>query len=186
MELGNEPTHIKEMYGITGTDRNKFANQCLTARRLAEAGVRFIELNAGNWDHHRNLRTTLERSCASTDQPIAALLADLAARDMLKDTLVMWGGEFGRTPRINGNAGRDHWPNVFSCFMAGGGIKGGTVIGSSDEDGMQPKDRPVPVSDLHATVCHALGIDPNKEVQTPLGRPMKLVDNGKPVAELFG
>ena len=105
---------------------------------------------------------------------------------MLKKTMVIMLSEFGRTPRINPNAGRDHWPNVFSGFMAGGGIKGGTVVGSSDKDGMEPDKRPVPVADLHASFCHALGIDPNREVQTPLGRPMKLVDNGKPVSELFG
>ena len=105
---------------------------------------------------------------------------------MLKKTLVIMLSEFGRTPKINMNAGRDHWASCFSCFLAGGGMKGGTVIGSSDKDGYRPKDRPVKVADIHATLCHALGIDPNKEVLTPLQRPMKLVDSGKPVLELFG
>ena len=94
--------------------------------------------------------------------------------------------EFGRTPKVNDNAGRDHYPAVFSCLLAGAGIQGGTVVGSSDQDGFQPDKRPVPVSDLHASICHALGIDPNKEVMTPLQRPMKLVNGGKPVHELFG
>ncbi|MDP7274759.1 MAG: DUF1501 domain-containing protein, partial [Planctomycetaceae bacterium] len=92
----------------------------------------------------------------------------------------------GRTPLINGNAARDHWPNLFSVLIAGGGVKGGQFVGSSDKDGMQPDKRPVPVADLHASFCHAMGIDPDREVQTPLGRPMKLVDGGKPVIELFG
>ena len=104
---------------------------------------------------------------------------------MLKKTLVVMLSEFGRTPRINDNAGRDHYPRVFSAFMAGGGMKGGTVIGSSDENGEEAKDRPIEVADLHATFCHALGIDHEKEVMTPLARPMKLVDNGSPISELF-
>ena len=104
---------------------------------------------------------------------------------MLKKTLVVMLSEFGRTPKINPNAGRDHYPAVFSCFMAGGGIKGGTVVGSSDKDGYKPLERPVEVPDLHATLCHSLGIDATKEVMTPLQRPMKLVDGGKPVMELF-
>ena len=110
----------------------------------------------------------------------------MVAERLLKKTVVIMLSEFGRTPRINQDAGRDHHPSVFSCMMAGGGIKGGQVIGSSDDDGVMPKDRPVKVPDLHATVCHALGINPNKEVMTPLQRPMKLVDNGKPIQELIG
>ena len=108
-----------------------------------------------------------------------------AASGRLEKTLVIMLSEFGRTPRINDNAGRDHHPNVFSCLLAGGGIRGGQVIGSSDEDGVRPKDRPVNVPDIHASLCHALGIDPSKEVMTPLRRPMKLVDGGKTVTELF-
>jgi uncharacterized protein (DUF1501 family) len=119
------------------------------------------------------------------DPALAALIEDLAATDMLKKTMIVMLSEFGRTPKINNTMGRDHHPGVFSCLFAGGGVKGGQVIGSSDEDAMSPKDRPVKVSHLHASICHALGIDPNKEVMTPLQRPMKLVDNGKPVNELF-
>ncbi|MFP6671111.1 MAG: DUF1501 domain-containing protein, partial [Pirellulaceae bacterium] len=120
------------------------------------------------------------------DPALASLIEDLQQTGLLEKTLVLMLSEFGRTPRVNDNAGRDHWPGVFSCFMAGGGIKGGQVIGSSDEDGAMPKDRPVEVASIHATLCHALGINHDKEVMTPLQRPMKLVDNGKPVMELFG
>ena len=120
------------------------------------------------------------------DPALASLIEDLAESGMLKKTLVIMLSEFGRTPRINMNAGRDHWASCFSCFIAGGGIKGGTVVGSSDKGGYQPKDRPVRVPDVHATLCHAMGIDPDTQVQTPLQRPMKLVDNGKSVGELFG
>jgi arylsulfatase A-like enzyme len=119
------------------------------------------------------------------DPALASLIEDLAESGMLSKTLVVMLSEFGRTPKINKDAGRDHWANVFSCFMAGGGMKGGTVIGSSDEDGYQPKDRPVQVPDIHASVCHALGINPKKEVMTPLQRPMKLVDEASPIQELF-
>ena len=119
------------------------------------------------------------------DPALASLVEDLSESGMLEKTMVIMLSEFGRTPRINDNAGRDHWASVFSCFMAGGGIKGGQVIGSSDEDGAMPKDRPVEVADIHATMCHAMGIDHEKEVMTPLLRPMKLVDNGSPVMELF-
>ena len=120
------------------------------------------------------------------DPALASLIQDLHESGQLKKTLVVMLSEFGRTPKINKDGGRDHYPGVFSCFMAGGGIQGGQVVGSSDEDGYKPKDRPVQVPDLHATLCHALGIDPEKEVMTPLQRPMKLVDGGSPVMELFG
>ena len=119
------------------------------------------------------------------DPALASLIEDLAESGMLKKTLVVMLSEFGRTPRINENVGRDHYPSVFSAFVAGGGTKGGQVIGSSDENGEQPDQNPVQVADLHATFCHALGIDPEKEVMTPLARPMKLVDNGAVISDLF-
>ena len=119
------------------------------------------------------------------DPALASLVQDLAESGLLAKTMIMMVSEFGRTPNINKDAGRDHHAAVFSCFMAGGGIKGGQVIGSSDEDGQRPKDRPVQVADLHASLCHALGIDYNKEVMTALQRPMKLVEKGQPVSELF-
>ncbi len=120
------------------------------------------------------------------DPALASLIHDLAESGMLEKTLVVMLSEFGRTPKINKDGGRDHYPNVFSGFMAGGGIKKGFCLGSSDEDGFMPKDNPVKIADLHATFCHLLGIDANKEVMTQLQRPMKLVDNGSMVKELIG
>lgn len=162
-----------------------FGRGALLAKRLVEKGVRFVQVNRGGFDTHSNNFTAMENHGAAMDPALASLVQDLADIGKLKTTLIVMISEFGRTPRINDNAGRDHWPGVFSCMMAGGGIRGGQVIGSSDEDGAYPQDRPVQVADLHATICHALGIDPNKEVMTPLQRPMKLVDNGEPIKELF-
>ena len=170
-----------ERYGDTN-----FGRGALLARRLVETGVRFVQVNRGGFDTHSNNFPAMTTHGEVMDPALASLIEDLQQTGMLEKTLVLMLSEFGRTPRVNDNAGRDHWPGVFSCFMAGGGIKGGQVIGSSDEDGAMPKDRPVEVAGIHATLCHALGIDPDKEVMTPLQRPMKLVDNGKPVMELFG
>ena len=128
-DLSAESAQTHRLYGLDADfePTQIFGRECLLARRMIERGVRFIELNSGNWDQHRDLNNALERNCRSIDQPIAALLADLDERDMLKDTLLMWGGEFGRTPKINKNAGRDHYPAVYSLALAGGGIRGGPV-----------------------------------------------------------
>ena len=170
-----------ERYGDTN-----FGRGALLARRLVETGVRFVQVNRGGFDTHSNNFPAMTNHGEVMDPALASLIEDLQQTGLLEKTLVLMLSEFGRTPRVNDNAGRDHWPGVFSCFMAGGGIKGGQVIGSSDEDGAMPKDRPVEVASIHATLCHALGINHDKEVMTPLQRPMKLVDNGKPVMELFG
>jgi hypothetical protein len=179
-ELSREKPDTLERYGANG-----FGRGALLARRLVEKGVRFVQVNRGGFDTHINNFPAMEAHGEVMDPALAALLSDLAASGLLKKTMVVMLSEFGRTPRINTQAGRDHHAAVFTAFFAGGGIKGGQVIGSSDEDGMQPKDRPVKVSHLHASICHALGIDFNKEVMTPLERPMKLVDKGKSVLELF-
>ena len=179
-EFDKIPSKELDRYGNT-----PFGRGALLAKRLVEKGVRFVQINRGGFDTHANNFPALQDHGEVMDPALASLIADLADSGMLSKTLVIMLSEFGRTPTINKDAGRDHWAAVFSCFMAGGGLKGGTVIGSSDEDGAQPKDRPVKVPDIHATVCHALGIDPNKEVMTPLQRPMKLVDSGEPVKELF-
>jgi len=176
MDLSKEPAALRESYGIGNRATDNFGRQCLLARRLAEAGVRFIELNAGNWDHHRNLRTTLERSCASTDQPIAALLADLAARDMLKDTLVIWGGEFGRTPHAQNSDGRDHNNKGYTMWMAGGGVKGGLAHGATDEYGYEAVDGKMHIHDWHATVLHLLGLNHKKLTFNYAGRDFRLTD----------
>jgi uncharacterized protein (DUF1501 family) len=149
-----------------------------------EKGVRFVQINRGGFDTHTRNFPAMEDHGEIMDPALAALIDDLATSGMLDKTLVMVLSEFGRTPRINKDAGRDHHASCFSTLLAGGGLKAGVVIGSSDKDGASPADRPVEVADLHATVCHALGIDPTKEVMTPLQRRMKLTE-GKPISELF-
>jgi len=179
-ELEKESEETRDRYG-----RTEFGRGCLLARRLVEKGVRFVQVNRGGFDVHYNAFPAMQAHGEVMDPALSSLVSDLASSGLLSKTLIIMLSEFGRTPKINKDAGRDHHASVFTCFMAGGGIKGGTVIGSSDEDGYKPKDRPVAVPDLHATVCHALGIDGSKEVITPLQRPLKLVDGGKPVMELF-
>ena len=179
-ELDKVDSTTLERYGDTN-----FGRGALMAKRLVEKGVRFVQVNRGGFDTHSNNFQAMSNHGEVMDPALASLVEDLSESGMLEKTMVIMLSEFGRTPRINDNAGRDHWASVFSCFMAGGGIKGGQVIGSSDEDGAMPKDRPVEVADIHATMCHAMGIDHEKEVMTPLLRPMKLVDNGSPVMELF-
>jgi len=179
-ELDKVDDETRDRYG-----RTEFGRGCLLAKRLVEQGVRFVQVNRGGFDVHQNAFPAMEAHGEVMDPALASLIADLASSGMLEKTLIITLSEFGRTPKINKDAGRDHHASVFSCLIAGGGIKGGQVIGSSDEDGYKPKDRPVQVPDIHATVCQALGIDHNKEVPTPLQRPLKLVDNGTPVKELF-
>lgn len=179
-ELTKVPTSTLNRYGDT-----TFGRGALLAKRLVEQGVRFVQVNRGGFDTHTNNFPAVRAHGEVMDPALAALIEDLAASGKLDKTLIVMMSEFGRTPRINQDAGRDHWAACFSVFMAGGGIKGGTVVGASDKDGYRPAERPVQVADVHATICHALGIDHNREVLTPLQRPMKLVDNGTPVMELF-
>ena len=182
-EIGQEDNRIRDMYG-----RNPFGQACLLARRLVGAGVRFVTVTQGGWDTHENNFPSLKNSLLPTvDQGMAALLQDLREHGMLDTTLVLWMGEFGRTPEINKNAnpGRDHWPNAMCVAVAGGGTKGGMVIGETDDKAMGPKERPVHVEDLAATVYHALGIDPEKEYITSTGRPVRLSNDGKVIWELF-
>ncbi len=163
-----------------------FGRGALLARKLVETGVRFVQVNRGGFDTHSNNFPAMENHALEMDPALAALVEDLAATGKLESTLVLVLSEFGRTPRINNNAGRDHHARCFSCLMAGGGVQGGQVIGASDKDAMEPAERPVKPSDIHATVCHALGIDHEKEVYTPQDRPMILVREGaEPVHELF-
>ena len=179
-EVRKEKPEVLEKYGDT-----EFGRSALLARRLVEKGVRFVQVNRGGFDVHANAFPAMRDHGDAMDPALAALIEDLAQSGLLKKTMIVMLSEFGRTPKINVTLGRDHHPGVFTGLFAGGGVKGGQVIGSSDADAMLPKDRPVKVSHLHASICHALGIDPNKEVMTQLQRPMKLVDNGKPVDELF-
>ncbi len=181
-ELKGEDPKTVARYGDT-----PFGRGALLARRLVETGVRFVQVNRGGFDTHNNNFPAMQNHGDVMDPALASLISDLAASGKLAKTLVLVLSEFGRTPRINTNAGRDHHARCFSCFIAGGGIRGGQVIGKSDEDAMLPAERPVNPHDLHASLCHALGIDAAKEVKTPLGRPMRLINEGaKPVMELFG
>jgi hypothetical protein len=176
MDIANEPSHIKEMYGVTGAD-GSFAYNCLLARRLAERGVRFIQLYHRGWDHHDNIVNYLRTCCGACDQPSAALVRDLKQRGMLDDTLIIWGGEFGRTPMVQfkGTApGRDHHIRGFSMWLAGGGIKGGVSYGETDEMGYRAVVDPVHVRDLHATMLHTLGIDHTRLAYRHQGLDMRL------------
>ncbi len=177
-----ESERTRERYGMTSI------GQCsLLARRLVEAGCRFVSIENGHWDtHRRNTWSLRELLCPSFDQAIPALLTDLEDRGLMESTLVVVTTEFGRTPRINENAGRDHWPNAFSILMAGGGVRGGQIIGATDKQAAEVTDRPITPQDMAATILQTMGIDHKTVVHTPLGRPIALVDDGTPVHELFG
>ncbi|MGI9239887.1 MAG: DUF1501 domain-containing protein, partial [Verrucomicrobiales bacterium] len=180
-DLEKEDPRVVERYGNT-----EFGRGALLARKLVETGVRFVQVNRGGFDNHNGIFAAMQNHGDVMDPALASLIEDLSASGRLEKTLVMVLSEFGRTPRVNDGGGRDHHARCFSCLLAGGGTGGGTVIGASDEDGVLPAERPVQVPDLHATICHAFGIDFNKELMTPLGRPMTLVKKGaSPVGELF-
>lgn len=176
MDLSKEPRHILDMYGAV-PGKPSFANDCLLARRLVERGVRFVQLYHEAWDQHGNLTRDIAINCKDTDQACAALIQDLKQRGMLKDTLVVWGGEFGRTPMVQGgNDGRDHHPNAFTMWLAGGGVKPGLVMGESDELGFNVIKDKVHVHDLHATMLHMLGFDHTKLTFRFQGRDFRLTD----------
>jgi len=172
--MNAEPNETRDAYGHTPLGQG-----CLLARRLVEAGVRFVTVSFGGWDTHgQNFQNLKTRQLPPVDMAMSALLKDLHERGLLATTLVIWMGEFGRTPRINRNAGRDHWPYAQSVVMAGGGVRGGQVIGKTNERGETPVEQPVKVEDLAASIYHLLGVDPEKEYRTPSGRPIRLVTGG--------
>jgi hypothetical protein len=186
MDLGREPKHILEMYGAE-PGKPSFANNCLLARRLVERGVRCVELFHEAWDQHSDLVHELKKNCKATDQACAALIKDLKQRGLLESTLVVWGGEFGRTPMVQGgNDGRDHHPNCFTMWLAGGGVKPGITLGESDDFGFNAvKDR-VHVHDLHATILHLLGFDHTRLTYRFQGRNFRLTDvHGNVVPQLL-
>jgi hypothetical protein len=183
LDLNKESEATRQLYGIGTNPTDSFARQCLSARRLAEAGVRFIQLNHGNWDHHRNLKAALTQNCSEIDQPIAALLTDLKQRDMLRDTLVVWSGEFGRTPHAQGSDGRDHNNKGYSLWMAGGGVKGGLRYGETDDYGHQAVTDKMHIHDWHATILHLLGLDHEKLTYPYAGRDFRLTDVSGVVAK---
>jgi hypothetical protein len=178
-DVSKEPAAVRKMYG-----HSAFGRGCLAARRLIEVGVRCVEVTLSGWDTHVNNHAIVKKQLEILDPAFASLVKDLRERKLLDRTLVIWAGEFGRTPSVNPAGGRDHWPMGFSVAMAGGGVRGGTVIGATDPDGKaDPKD-PVTVGDLHATALTAVGIDPTKLNQTPIGRTVKLAE-GKVVRGLL-
>lgn len=178
LDLSRETAETMQRYGINGNATEAFGRQCLMARRLAEAGVRFIQVSKPGWDQHRDLKSALTRNCQAIDQPIAALLQDLKERDMLKETLVLWGGEFGRSPQDQGNGGdgRRHNNQGFSMWMAGGGVKGGLRYGSTDELGGVAVSGKMGTHDLHATILHLLGLDHTRLTYRYSGRDFRLTD----------
>jgi hypothetical protein len=179
-DLDAEPAPLREAYG-----RNAFGQACLMARRLVEAGVTFVEVQSSGWDTHGNELAALKSLIPPVDRGLAALVTDLNVRGLLDQTLVIWMGEFGRMPRINLTGGRDHFPSAFNVVLAGGGVKGGRVIGGTDRRGTAVADRPVTVPDLFCTFCRSLGINPRKENQSDVGRPLAIVEGGHAVHELF-
>jgi len=181
LDFSNEPKHVMDLYGTEVTKPGRYAYNCLIARRLAERGVRFIQLFHQGWDQHNNLPTQIGKQCKDTDQPTAALLRDLKQRGMLDDTLIIWGGEFGRTIYSQGKLtkksyGRDHHPSCFSMWMAGGGTQGGVNHGSTDDYSVNVAEDGVSVHDLHATVLHLLGIDHERLIHKFQGRDFRLTD----------
>lgn len=179
--LKEEPDKIRDEYG-----HHYFGQSCLLARRLVEAGVRCVSINYNGWDTHTDNFNALKNGLLPPlDSGYAALLNDLKRRGLLNTTLVVWMGEFGRTPRINSSAGRDHWPGAISVCMGGGGIKTGMVVGSSNASGESPKDRPLRVEDVAATIYRAVGINFDKEYMTPQERPVKINYDGTPISELL-
>jgi hypothetical protein len=181
-DISGEPGHVLDLYGPQVRERGTFAHNCLMARRLVERGVRFVQVMHAGWDQHNSITTELYTQCRDTDQPSAALIKDLKSRGLLDDTLVIWGGEFGRTPFIQGNIddrkrwGRDHHPYAFTVWMAGGGVKPGLSYGATDELAMNAVTDPVHVHDLQATLLHLLGIDHEKLTFRFQGRDFRLTD----------
>jgi hypothetical protein len=178
--INAEDAKLRDAYG-----RNAAGQRMLMARRLVEAGVRLVSLTFGGWDMHAGIKQGIQGQLPQFDQAFASLITDLSQRGLLDSTLVMISSEFGRTPKINATAGRDHWPKVFSVVLAGGGIKKGTVYGTSDATATEPEDDPLTVEDLSTTVYHCLGINADKELMAPGNRPIEIVDGGKIVKELL-
>jgi hypothetical protein len=179
-EIEEEPDRLRDRYG-----RTTFGQGCLLARRLIERQVRFVTINSPGWDHHSKIFENLERRLPDFDRGFSALLTDLDARGLLSETLVLAFGEFGRTPKINKDAGRDHWGPAASLLFAGAGVRGGQVIGATDKQGAYVTERPVAPADVACTVYESLGIDPRSHIHTPDGRPVEILDCGEAVKELF-
>lgn len=180
-DLNKEPDEMHKLYG-GGT----FSQGCLLARRLVEHGIRFVEVSLGGWDTHNDNFVRVPEQCATLDKALAALLGDLSTRGMLDDTLVVLTTEFGRTPKINQNEGRDHYPKAFSSILAGGGIRGGQIYGKTDKGGHEVVENKVSIPDFNATIAYALGIPLDQVIFSPSKRPFTVADKGQPITQLFG
>jgi uncharacterized protein (DUF1501 family) len=183
-DISTESAETLALYGAESEDAY-FPRACLAARRLVEHGVRFVEVVLDGWDTHGDNFNQVQALCGQLDPALSGLIADLSLRGLLDQTLVLCMGEFGRTPVINGDNGRDHWSDAFSAVLAGGGIRGGLALGSSDPRGEQVADRPVTIQDLYATLLTTCGVDPNKQFRTGEGRPIRLAENGTAILELI-
>lgn len=179
-DISKETKQTRNRYG-----RHEAGSRMLLARRLVESGVRFVTLTCGSWDHHDKIEPKMKQFAPSFDQAYAALISDLKERGLLESTLVCVGSEFGRSPKINANAGRDHWPKVYSSLLAGGGVKPGVVYGSSDATASEPEDNPLSVADWATTIYSCLGINADKELMAPGDRPIEIVDGGKVCKDLL-
>jgi hypothetical protein len=186
MDISGETESTLAMYGINQGDSSDFGKQCLMARRFIESGVRFVEVTHGNWDHHQRLSTQLPQNCKEIDKPIAGLLMDLKKRGLLQDTLVVWGGEFGRTPDGQSGDGRDHNHKGYTTWMAGGGVRGGMSYGATDDHGYQAVEDKCHVHDWHATMLHLLGLDHERLTYRYAGRNFRLTDvHGKVIEKIM-
>lgn len=179
-DIAAESEQLRDDYG-----RNEFGQSCLLARRLVERGVKFVTVNSGGWDHHAKIWTGLEKKLPIFDQGFSALIHDMHSRGLLKDTLVVCMGEFGRTPKVNKDVGRDHWGRAGSMLFAGAGVTPGKVVGATDKTGTNTIDRPCRPADVAYTIFSALGINPRKQIQTPEGRPLEILSEGANIEELF-
>lgn len=180
-DIHSEAGPLRERYG-----RNPFGQRCLLARRLVEAGVPFITINEGGWDHHTDIFPSLNKRLPGVDNSVATLIEDLNERGMLEQTMVIVLGEFGRTPKVNDRGGRDHWSNAMSVLFAGGGAPGGVVVGATDRQGYSASERVLSPENFVSTIYRKLGIDPDMILRTPEGRPVHLVSDGEPITELMG
>ena len=187
MSIDDESQATRDLYGVKNGAADNLARQCLLARKFAERGVRYIQVSTDyTWDHHTKVKEGSIKECGKSDQPIAGLLTDLEQRGLLDDTLVLWGGEFGRTPMVENGDGRNHHPRAFTVWMAGGGVKPGLTYGATDDFGYRPVENPVHMHDLHATLLHALGMDHERLTYRHAGRNFRLTDvYGRVVKEIF-
>jgi len=179
-DIEKESERTRDDYG-----RNEFGQSCLLARRLVERGVRFVTINNGGWDHHSNIWPQLDKKLPVFDQGFSSMIRDMDRRGLLDDTMVVVLGEFGRTPKVNKDAGRDHWGKAGSLIFAGAGVRGGKVIGATDKEGAYVTDRPIRPADVCYTIYEALGINPRKQIRTPEGRPVEILDEGSAISELY-